>query len=117
MPPTRARLRLSRQVPLPTRHLPNRSSLPLDVSPWGQRPASRAGQETLLPKGKVQEPVPVLRDAGGHRLFFGAALAGDPDGFGIASPLGKPLEQLVGGYLCVLGDERVAGVLDGLIGA
>ena len=61
------------------------------------------GKETPLPKGKVQEPVPILRDACGHRLLFGAALSGDSDGLGIVSPLGKPLQQLVGGYLCVLG--------------
>jgi hypothetical protein len=82
-----------------------------------RRQASRGvGKEILLPKGKVKEPVPVLREAGGHLLLFGAALSGDPDGLEIASPLGKPLEQLLGGYLCMLGDERVAGVLDGLIG-
>src|SRR5215218_9533542 len=83
-----------------------------------RRQASRRlGKETLLPKGKVKEPVPIIRDAGGHRLLFGPALAGDPDGLGIASPLGKPLEQLVGCYLCMLGDERVAGVLDRFVGA
>src|SRR5919112_427596 len=71
----------------------------------------------MLPEGEVEERVPVLSDPGGHGLLFGAALAGHVRRFGVAGPVGQPLQELVGGDLRVFGDERVAGVLHALVGA
>ena len=68
------------------------------------------GSEPFLRQHKIQEPVPVGGDPLGHRFFFGAVLARHLGGLTVARALSQPLQQLVGGYLQVLRNERVPRV-------
>jgi hypothetical protein len=58
----------------------------------GPRPASgRLRAEALLGEGQVQEPVPIGGDPPGHRLLFGAVLAGHGGRLLVARAPGEPL--------------------------
>src|SRR5215213_4239300 len=74
------------------------------------------GQEARRRQREVQKPVPVGLYLLGHRLLVCAVFARHPRRLFVSRPLGQALQELVGGYLHVLGHEAIAGVLGVLVG-
>ena len=71
--------------------------------------------DVVLGQCKLQEPLPVRVYLAGHLLLFDAVLARHLGGPWVAGPICQTLQELVGGYLHVLGGETVASVLARLV--